>query len=164
MNGQWVMLPTTITPKAESTDGVAASTIYSDGIYVLIISYATPEEKGVKECVDIQFIYPDFNWVPGSDDIPLIGGYVYPAIPVGTSVRYELIHIYPDGDSITGDLSASGIVTENILEDGRLYSYVEFPEGTVVTSSYDWWTELSFTVRFYTMGCYKDFNWPSDFN
>lgn len=163
LNGAWVKLPTTITQDAESSDATASAAIYSNGIYVLIVEYKLPDEKVVKECTDITFIYPDFDWEYGSDDIPLLGGYVVPAIPVGTTVRYELIHIHPAG-AITGDLSATGVVVENIPIGDGAYSIVEFPEGTILTSSDDWWSELTFTVRFYTMGCYKDFNWPSDFS
>lgn len=163
LNESWVKLPTTVTQDVESSNGTASATIYSNGIYALIVTYKLPDEKVIKECVDITFIYPDFDWEFGSDDIQLIGGYVVPAIPVDTTVRYELIHIQPAG-AITGDLSATGIVVENISIGDGAYSYVEFPEGTILTSSYDWWSELSFTVRFYTMGCYKDFDWPADFS
>jgi hypothetical protein len=163
---KWVSVESTTTENEEGLFAKTCATIYHDGTYALIISYAPPANKALSECVNILSIGPDIDWNFGSDEIFVIGGWAYPGIAVGSHVRYQLLNIEPEG-SITGDLSASGVVVENVVvgpgpED--FYSYVEFPEGTTLTSTVDWWDENSFTVRFFFQNCYKDFQWPQEFS
>jgi hypothetical protein len=160
----WEELPTVISTTEGGINPTACATIYFDGTYAVLMGYVEPQNKVVlKECANIEWIYPDFDWEFGSDEITLIGGYVYPAIAEGSHVRYQLLNIEPSG-TVTGDLTAPGVVSYNFdpgIDD--LMSYVEFPEGTTLTSTVDWWRDNTFTVRFYFQDCYKDFNWPDDF-
>jgi hypothetical protein len=161
----WEEVPTVVTTTEGGINPKACATIYYDGTYALLVGYTPPADKVVlQECANIEFIYPDFDWEWGSDEITLIGGYVFPAIDEGSYVRYQLLNIQPAG-SITGDLTASGMVIYNYFEVelGGMTSYVEFPEGTTLTSTVDWWDDNTFTVRFYFSNCYKDFHWPDDF-
>ncbi len=134
--------------------------IYYDGTYAVLMGYKEPEDKKVmQECANIEFISLDIDW--DTDEITLVGGYVYPAITVGSNVRYQLLHIEPAG-TVTGDLTAPGVVIINFDPGfGDVMSYVEFPEGTLLTSTVSW--ENTFIVRFYFANCYEDFNWPGDF-
>jgi hypothetical protein len=162
----WESVETSTTVDEEGINPKACATIYFDGTFAVIMSYQAPEGKVLKECANILSIGPDVNWNFGSDTIYIEGGYVYPGIDVGSKVRYQLLYINPKG-TIIGDLSAEGVVVNNIsIGPGPtdFYSYVVFPEGTTLTNTADWWNESSFTVRFFFQGCYKDFHWPSDFS
>ncbi len=161
----WEEVPTTISTTEGGINPKACATIYYDGIYAVLIGYKPPSgEKVLQECANIEFIYPDLDWDWGSDEITLLGGYVYPGIDLGSNVRYQLLNVEPVG-TITGDLTAPGVVVENYFDTALIgiVSIVEFPEGTTLTSTVDWWGENTFTVRFYFQNCYKDFNWPDDF-
>ena len=162
---KWEKMDTSLTDYAESSVAKACSTIYSDGTYALLISY-TSKEVSIKPCKDILFIYP-YLGDPEEGDLPdnffyIEGGVVYPGLPVGTHVSYHLRNISPKG-SLTGSLSASGIVTNNVNlgTPDDFYSEVVFPPNTTIYYSEDW-RDITFTVRFFTQGCYFDFKYPDD--
>ncbi|MPM82531.1 hypothetical protein SDC9_129592 [bioreactor metagenome] len=165
---KWEKLDTTQSNYAESSQANACSTVYSDGTYALLMSY-TFKDVEIKKCKNIEFIYPYLS-DPIDGEEPdnffyVKGGVVYPGLPLGTRVTYQLINISPKG-SLTGSLKASGVVTNNIKIDmpGKFYSEVEFPKGTIVYYSPEKsiWKDISFTVRFFTQGCYFDFKYPDD--
>ena len=161
----WEEVPTTISTTEGGINPRACATIYYDGTYAVLMGYKPPSgEKVLQECANIEFIYPDLDWDWGSDEITIIGGYVYPAIEVGSHVRFQLLNIQPES-TITGDLTAPGVVDHNYFEPelGGLTSYVDFPTDPVLVSTVDWWDENTFKVRFYFENCYKDFDWPEDF-
>jgi hypothetical protein len=161
----WEELPTVISTTEGGINPAACATIYYDGTYAVLMGYIEPQGKIVlQECANIEFIYPDVDWDWETDEITLMGGYIYPAIDEGSYVRYQLLNILPE-DTVTGDLTAPGVVDYNYFEPffGGLTSYAEFPEGTTLSSTVDWWDDNTFTVRFYFQNCYKDFDWPSDF-
>ncbi|MEA5077826.1 MAG: hypothetical protein VB013_04575 [Anaerolineaceae bacterium] len=166
---KWNKLDTTQSNYAESNQAKACSTVDSDGTYALLMSY-TFKDVEIKKCKNIEFIYP-FLGEPKEGEDPdnffyVEGGVVYPGLPLGTRVTYQLININPKG-SLTGSLKASGYVTNNIVLDpatGVFYSEVVFPKNTIVYYSPEKsiWKDISFTVRFFTQGCYFDFDYPDD--
>lgn len=164
---KWEKLATVNTDLPESTLASACSVIYSDGTYAMMMAYKEPPKPVLTKCTNIDFIFPDLG-DPHDGDEPdnfyyVEGGIVYPGLPVGTKVAYQLLNITPVG-TLSGSLSASGIVVNNVIVDpdsGAFYSIVEFPADTAIYYSAAW-KDLSFTVRFFTQGCYFDFRYPDD--
>jgi hypothetical protein len=161
---KWIALATTTSESEEGINAKACATIYYDGTYALIMSYSTPANQAMSRCPNIDFIYPYYDEYRSEtrDGWIITGGVVFPALPVGTSVTYRLLNIDPN--NLTGSLSASGVVVDNVqVGPDEYYSEVEFPEGTAIYFPVEnsWW-DYTFTIRFVTTGCYVDFQYPSD--
>jgi hypothetical protein len=163
---KWSKLTTSITEDVEGSSATACADIHTSGTYALITNYkGNAVAKEIQECVDIEFIWPNLEEGEGNRYY-ILGGDVYPPIPVGTLVSYELLNITPVG-SLTGNLYAEGYV-DSIgpafgVEENPDAAYVVFPRGTYIDYSENW-ADITFKVRFYTMGCYKDFDYPFTFN
>lgn len=161
---KWVKLDTVVTESEEALDAKVCATVYSDGFYALILGFKEPikedkAKKQIKECTNITFIYPDLIEDEELPRLYIPGGFVYPSLPLGTKVTYELLNIDPP-NSLTGPgTKASGIVIRGEFDPE--IPNVEFPKGTYLDYSSSPWN-ITFTVRFYTQGCYKDFHYPED--
>ena len=83
----------------------ACAPIYGNGTFALIINFneGKAPNQVIHECTNIEFVSPDFNFLEG-DWIEIIGGYIYPSIPVGTIVTYEILNISPP-DALDGALA-----------------------------------------------------------
>jgi len=165
----WEEVSTVVSTTEGGINPSACATIYYDGTYAVLMGYKEPVgekvTKETQECANIDIIYPAYDWRWGSDEITLLGVYIYPAIEVGSNVRYQLLNILPE-ETVTGDLTAAGFVDYNYFElefDG-MASYAIFPDRPLLTSTVNWWDDNTFKVRFYFQNCYKDFDWPDDFS
>ena len=164
---KWMPLPTTIgNPEAkEGAPSTACAPIYGNGTFALIINFneGKAPNQVIHECTNIEFVSPDFNFLEG-DWIEIIGGYIYPSIPVGTIVTYEILNISPP-DALDGALSGGGSVVENLPSFEPLYpedySHVLLGESNLLEYSVGLF-DMSFTVRMYFTGCYKDLNYPGN--
>ena len=168
---KWMALPTSIgNPEGkEGAPATACAPIYGNGTFALIISYNEGDalNEVIHECANIEFIFPEFRYVDFEDSIDLFGGVIYPAIPVGSVVTYDIRNIQPAG-ALSGALNGTGVVIANILieEDpyaGGYYSEVAFPGNNIIDYVDEYWPfDITFTVRLYFTGCYKDFDFPED--
>jgi hypothetical protein len=164
LGNDWVALDSTTSENSEGLDAQACATIYRDGVFALVLGYTKPDNKVMGECTDIEIIYPYFTEDEVLPRLYILGGVAYPGLPIGTKVTYSLINITPAG-SLSGSLKASGEVINNVFNPGdptEFYSVVSFPEGTYVDYQDGLFSDIRFTVRFYTPGCYKDFHYPDD--
>jgi hypothetical protein len=164
LNGQWVMLPTTVTPKPESTDAIATATIYSDGIYVLIISYKQPDVEAMKPCKNIDSVYVSFDIVEAQSLIRVAKVIFYPQIKSGTHVTYSVINFDPDSgfNLYTGSTTGAGSAVNSFEGWIGNISTVTFGQANRFRYSGSLY-DNQFTVRFILNHCYIDVNYPDGF-
>lgn len=164
LNEQWIKLPTILTPIAESKNAAATATIYSDGIYALIVSFQTPDIDSMKQCTKIDQVYISFDIIEAQSLIRVSRVILYPQIASGTTVTYKITNYDP----------ASGFY---------LYSGSTSGRGTTVDAFEGWIGDISsvtfadanyfryggaardsvFTVRLIIGGCYLDVEYPDGF-
>jgi hypothetical protein len=156
VNGKWTVLPTTITPIAESANATACATIYADGIYALLVSYHEP--AGSIGACSMRFL----SGVVGDDTTPgeldMYGVLMLLQADAakfhdGMTFKYKVIN-NDLSIPLSGDLSGyltlfyvSGNSSSALLE-------FEFAEGTTITYSGEGMPNGS--VRIYLGSCYLD--------
>jgi hypothetical protein len=164
VNGKWTALPGTTTPIAESSAATVCATIYSDGIYAVLVSYKPPANGTQdKECTMRMK-----GGVFGSNDVEgfvdlygvlLMSDFNVNHFPVGAKFKYKVINENPAvtlGGDLTGYITVVGAEGD---EDGSFVEFT-FSEDTFVTYSGEGSPE--FSVRVYLPGCYADFNFYVD--
>ncbi len=165
LNNKWVSMPTTFSNTAdkEGAPTLACATIYSSGTYALLTHFSIAEApvKSIPECdfidrIHIMIAHPA-DWPANSNGINSVD--IFPALPAGTRVDYKIMNISPAG-ALTGSLSASSTATRDGAAPGDPYSYTPFVWDQSQFYFTGNWDDISFTLRVYTMGCYKDAPWP----
>jgi hypothetical protein len=163
LNNTWVKIPTTTSQDAESADGTASATIYSDGIYALIVEYKLPDVATDGKCPKGVYLNPAYIsyaghfWLYGI----AIAGYSKSGwIAEGDSYTYEITNISEDS-GLEGPMS--GTVNISYVYDGGTY----FAGVTLLPSSdYSfYYSEVipTFTLVVHIKGCTLSAKFPEDF-
>ena len=165
LNNKWVSLPTTFsnTEGKEGAPAMACAPIYYGGTYALLIGFskALAPAASIPECTFIDKLHLQIghmsDWPADSKAVHAID--VFPALPPGTRVDYQIMNIIPAG-AMTGALSGSSTDTRDGVAPGDPYSFVPYYLDYQKFNFTGNWDDISFTLRIYTMGCYKDSSWP----
>jgi hypothetical protein len=160
---KWGLLPTTITSPAETPNSNACATITSDGTYAFI-QYITNPEKLPKytACGEMTLAAPfdysfdDYDgWM--SEGIVLSNYF----IPLGTSVRYQIIQQDPPNFFETGTSGTGTVTSSGEFVPGLYMAIVTF--NPQIEFTYDYYDNLnSFVFRVFLPDCYTDFTYPYD--
>jgi hypothetical protein len=163
LDNQWVILPTTVTPIAESANATATATIYSDGIYALIVAYKGPKTQTLKPCKNIDSVYVSFETIEAQSLIRVAKVIFYPQLNSGTPVSYSVINIDPTSGFYlySGAYSGAGITVSSFEGWIGDISTVTFGEANYFR--YGELYNAQFTVRFLLDHCYIDVNYPDGF-
>jgi len=159
LNGAWVALPPTVTQNEESSDGTAAATIYSDGIYALIVSYKQPAEEGGR-CKSFDFVYLGGEYDPPSGmlyDQAIINGNFTIASLAEKTYNYRVISTDPSitfGGDVTGTVYVAAFKS---LGDGRVSILLRFPEEIAYVTHDGETASPPFIFRIYIDGCKVDY-------
>jgi hypothetical protein len=164
LNEQWTKLPTILTPIAESKNAAATATIYSDGIYALIVGYQEPDIEVMKQCSNIDRVYISFEIIEAQSLIRVSRVILYPQIASGTPVTYKIIDFDPSSGFYLYSGSTTGRGTtvdafEGWIGDISSVTFTEenyFRYGGAARDSV-------FTVRLIIGGCYLDVVYPDGF-
>ena len=161
VEGQWVKIETTNdwVPDKEGKF-MACAAAPAAGTYALFGSYQGPKESGqsLPECAfeydgfDEDYGFLGFN--PYSKEMTIGFDIIDDGIPVGSTLKYTIIHVNPSGAISSGDLSGSSTVV--MAPWGPIGVF-----GPIQYSSED---GPIFTVRvvFTSLGCYKDLTYYSE--
>lgn len=160
LNENWVKIPTTVTQDAESADGTASATIYSDGIYALIISYKAPVTDANEKCKSFEFSSLSGGYFPPSGifitDAHIIGNFNIDGL-VGKSYPYSVISLDPS-IHFSGDATGRVFVTAySSLSDGLTLIVLEFSDGAALVSHDGELNYPPFIFRVFINGCRIDY-------
>ncbi len=155
LNNAWVKIPTSVSQNDESANGTASATIYSNGIYALIVEFKLPDDASKKVCFEYEtYLFGSYGT---SDPYIYFGGeylwsdFTLDDFPVGTTFRYTVISTAP-GVTFSGD--TSGFVTV-IGGDGNML-VLALPADTYVNYTGEI-TGPPFIFRVFINGCKVDF-------
>lgn len=159
LNGAWVALPTTVTQNEESSDGTATATIYSDGVYALIIKYVPPAIKKDNKCKSFEFINLDGEYDPPSgmffEDAVINGKFIISEL-AEKSYNYRVISLDPS-ITFSGDVTGTiNVAAYKDLGGGMVSILLRFPgEDAYVTHDGED-PYPPFIFRIYIDGCKVD--------
>lgn len=163
MSGKWVKQSTAITLGKESTPTTACVPVTSDGTYALIIGFNQKLAKPTFPLCKDHHIYGFSTiWDPETGRITFNEATIYPALPIGTKVRYEFLDLYPAGYWV-GDLKGPGTVV-SINPDPGL-EYMNIYETAIIqpdagyfmmlaNPASELWFPIGIRLRIYTEDCY----------
>jgi hypothetical protein len=159
LNENWVKIPTTVSQSEESSDGIASATIFSDGIYALIVSYKQPTEEGGR-CKSFDFVGLGGNYDPPFGMIyteaVIIGKFDISSLAEKT-FTYRVISLDP---SIAFGGEASGIVyvaSFHDMGDGTVAILLDFPDGEAYVTHDGETSSPPFIFRVNIDGCKVDY-------
>lgn len=163
VNDSWVRLATSDTPIEDTPNAMAVATIYSDGIYVMILTYRDPSQIVKATCpTDLALVG---EYVKKDGGILLTGFIVSGSDPqgwlvVGRAVKFTIVNI--DSEShLVGPLSGRA----NISHTGP-YGYAGFYIAQAWSDDVYFYTYTSsptFTLRVDVNGCFVDAKFPGNF-
>lgn len=150
VDGQWVKLPTTITPGVEGSPAKACAEISSDGTYALIIGYTTPAAKKIAACTDYRVSSYGMG-VHNIDHWIQIGNItIMSVLPAGAKYSYKIVDVLPAG-SLSGAMSGTMIVRDSGAESLLI---LDSMPGLIYYQPDD--MPITFTFRLFINGCYLD--------
>mgnify|MGYP000865434804 CR=1 FL=1 len=159
LNDTWTKIPTTVNQNEESLDGTAAATIYSDGIYALIVTYKLPDEE-MGRCKSYDFKVLPGGYVPGGifyTGAVIIGNFNTTNL-IERSFNYRVISLDP---SITfrGDVAGTVYVHDfEEIEGGKVVIWLEFTEVEALVGHNGGEDAMPpFIFRVYIDGCKVDY-------
>ncbi len=162
-NGTWNRLATSNTLIEEANNGIASATIYSDGIYALIVTYKDPNLIAQEECPTNLAVLGQY--FPRDDGIYIAGiivsgtdteGY----LSLGKSIKFTIVNISSDSN-LKGPLYGRATITHSFQYGYAGYYIAQAWADTPLFYTYD--VPPSFTLRAEVNGCYVDANFPEDF-
>ncbi len=164
LNNTWVKIPTTVTQNNESADGTAAATIYSDGIYALIVSYKVPEVVASNCPGEIQLMPV---YAPSDGSFAMLGivilGYTNENwLQEGDIVTYKITNI-STGSYLEGPLNSGGpvMMVESmgdtyaaivLMGYDYIFTYEESPTFTLTVNINGCRLRADFPEEWYTGG------------
>jgi len=164
LNNTWVKLPSTVTQDAESSNGTASATIYSDGIYALIVEFKLPDEVA-KNNKCPKGAYLDPAYIDGESGfslfgIAIVGYFTSDYIDAGDTVTFEIINV-SDGSDLSGIMSGS--LTVSYYYDGSPYTSagVIMLDPSIYRYTYE--VEPTFTLVVHYGECTLSARFPKDF-
>ncbi len=162
-NGSWNRLATNNTLIKEAKNGVASATIYSDGIYALIVTYTDPNAIAKEACPTNLGVLGQY--FPRDDGIYIAGiivsgtdteGY----LSLGKSIKFTIVNI-SSNSNLKGPLYGRATITHSFQYGYAGYYIAQAWVDTPMFYSYD--VTPTFTLRADVNGCYVDANFPEDF-
>ncbi len=164
LNNAWVKLPTTVTQDAESSNGTASATIYSNGIYALIVEFKLPDEVAKNNNCP-KGAYLDPAYIPGEGGfslfgIAIVGHFTSEYIDAGDTVTYEIINV-SDGSNLSGIMS--GTLSVSYFYDGSpdVNAGVIMLNPSIYRFTYD--VNPTFTLVVHYGECTLTARFPKDF-
>ncbi len=165
LNNTWVKLPTTVTQDAESSNGTAAATIYSNGIYALIVEFKLPDEvANNNKCPKGTYLdVASYNIDSGIRlfGIAIAGHFTNEYIDEGDIVTFEIINV-SDGSYLSGIMS--GTLNVTYFYDGTPYESAGVVMLDPTTYTYTYEVEPTFTLVVHYGECTLSARYPKDFS
>lgn len=165
LNNTWVKLPSTVSQDTESNNGTASATIYSNGIYALIVEFKLPEEvvKNSK-CPKGAFLDPAYFTGEGGFSlfgVAIAGYFTNEYIDEGDTVTFEIINVSEDSP-LSGIMSGTMTVS---------YFYPGTPDESAavimldpIVYTYTYEVEPTFTLVVHYGECTLSARFPEDFS
>jgi hypothetical protein len=161
MNDQWVILPTSVDQLPESPNASASATIYSNGIYALMVSYHTP--VGVdSNCPKMDEMFGAIGYI--GEGVILFAGIAFEGsfspewLPVGSEITLSTTYDPGEGRlNGTTEIDISQETEVNTTQAVAFFEYGEFgfmiPEGGL--PEFTWQVKIN--------GCKYHLHFPEDF-